>query len=131
MSLIRFLLILGFGTALSWTAWVLVLTMLDPQTGGLAAIGLFYLSWWLALLGTVTIIGFFARYWLEKDGVMFRQLSVALRQALLLSAGATVALMLQSRRLLSVWTMLSLIILLFVAESFFLAGQTDRSRQSS
>ncbi len=131
MSLVRFLIILGLGTALSWTAWILVLTMLDPQTGGLAAIGLFYLSWWLALLGTVTIIGFFMRYWLEKEKVMFRQLSVALRQALLLSGGATVALMLQSRRLLSVWTMLSLIVLLFVAESFFLAGQADRSRQSS
>lgn len=130
MSLVRFLIVLGLGTVLSWSAWILVVTLLDPQTGGLIALMLFYSSLWLAILGTLTLAGFFLRYWLEKETLIFQQVSVALRQATLLSSGATIALMLQSRRLLSLWVLLSLAIVLFVIEGFFLAGQSERHHQA-
>lgn len=129
MSLVRFLIILAVGTLISWASWLLVLMNLDPQTGGLVALVLFYASFFLALLGTITIVGFFLRYWLEKEAIVFRQVSVALRQATWLTAAATIALLLQSRRLLNIWSGLCLIILVLVIEAFFLVGQTDRGRQ--
>ncbi|MBI5467387.1 MAG: hypothetical protein HY975_04220 [Candidatus Kerfeldbacteria bacterium] len=131
MSLVRFLIVLGLGTVLSWSAWVLVVALLDPQTGGVIALMLFYSSLFLALLGTLTLAGFFLRYWLEKETLIFQQVSIALRQATLLSGGATIALMLQSQRLLNIWVFLSLAIVLFVIEGFFLAGQSERHHQTS
>lgn len=128
MSLFRFLIILAFGTALSWAAWALVLLTIDPFTGGVMAHGLFYGSFFLALVGTVTLVGFFGRYWLEKETVLFRQVGVALRQAVNLAAGATAALALQSARMLHLWTILLLILFMAVVEAFFLAGQSRRPR---
>ena len=130
MSLVKFLIILGTGTILSWTAWVLVITMFDPFTGGPVAHFLFYLSFILALFGTITIIGFFLRYWLEKETVLFRQIGISLRQGLLLSSGATLALLLQSRRLASPWTLLAIMALIVVVELYFLAGETRRPIRS-
>lgn len=126
MSLVRFLIILTLGSALSWTAWVLVLSTLDPTSGGLISLVLFYCSFFLALFGSASIIGFFLRYWLEKETILFRQIGVALRHGLLVSSGSTFALLLQSRRLLSVWSVLVLVVLVIVIELFFLAGQTRR-----
>lgn len=126
MSLVRFLIILSLGSALSWTAWVLVLMTLDPNTGGVISLALFYVSFFLALFGTASIVGFFIRYWLERETVLFRQIGIALRHGLLVSAGSTFALLLQSRRLLSIWTLVAVIALIVVIELFFLAGQTRR-----
>lgn len=131
MSLVRFLVILGFGTALSWTAWALVLTTLDPVGGGLVALFLFYSSFFLAVFGTISVIGFFVRYWLERESVLFRQIAIALRHGLLFGGGATLALLMQSRRLLTVWSGGALILLIIVIELFSLAGQTRRSEVRS
>jgi len=126
MSLIRFLIILGAGTVLSWTAWVLVLVTLDPIGGGSVALMLFYGSFFLALFGTATIFGFFLRYWLEKETVLFRQIAIALRHGTIVACGASLALLLQGQRLLNIWSALALVALAVVVELFFLAGQTKR-----
>lgn len=126
MSLVRFLLILSIGTVLSWSAWVLVLVTMSPTDGGAVALLLFYSSFWLALFGTASILGFFLRYWLEHESVLFRQIAVALRHGTIVSVACTVALLLQSRRLLNVWAIVALVALAVVTELFFLAGQTQR-----
>lgn len=126
MSLVKFLIILGIGTALSWTSWWLVVTTLDPIEGGAIARWLFYGCFFLVVFGTVTLIGFFVRLWLEKNTVLFRQVASALRHGVLVSSGSTLALLLQSRRLLNVWAGLALVFLVVLIELFFLAGQTKR-----
>lgn len=131
MSLVRFLIFLGIGTVFSWLAWVLVLNMLDPQTGGGIALSLFYSSFFLAGVGTLTIVGFWLRYWLEKEKIPFNQIRLALRQALLIVGGLVVALMLQAQRLLNPWSMIVLFLLIAVTEVFFLAGQSRHERHPS
>lgn len=126
MSLLRFLIVLGAGTVLSWTAWVLVLLTLDPVSGGSVALMLFYGSFFLALFGTATIGGFFLRYWLEKETVLFRQIAVAVRHGSIVATGSSVALLLQGQRLLNIWSIIALVALAVVIELFFLAGQTKR-----
>lgn len=126
MSLVRFIVILSIGTVLSWGTWVIVLMTLDPQTGGVITLAMFYLSLWLGLLGTITIIGFFLRVWLEKESVFFRQVATALRQATVISSGAVLALLLQGARWLNAWSGVSLILLVILIEVFFLAGQSSR-----
>lgn len=126
MSLVRFLIILGAGTMLSWTAWVLVLLTLDPVSGGSVTLMLFYGSFFLALFGTATIAGFFLRYWLEKETVLFRQIAIALRHGTIVACGSSLALLLQGQRLLNIWSVVALVALAIVVELFFLAGQTKR-----
>jgi hypothetical protein len=126
MSLIRFIVILSIGTILSWLTWTVVIVSLDPYTGGGLALLLFYVSSWLAALGTITIIGFFLRAWWEKESVYFRQVATALRQGALISTGATIALLLQGARWLNIWSGISLVLLVLVTEMFFLAGQARR-----
>lgn len=126
MSLLKFLIFLSVGTILSWLTWVVVLRSLDPYSGGAVALLLFYLSLWLSAVGTMTILGFFLRAWLENDGIYFRQIGVSLRQASFVSSGVIVALCLQAARWLNVWSGLSLVVLVLMLELFFLFGQTER-----
>lgn len=124
MSLVRFLILLGVGSVLSWAAWILVLMTLDPQTGGFIALALFYSSFFLAGVGTLTIAGFFLRYWLEKEKIPFDQIRISLRQALLITGGLVIALILQAQRLLNPWSVVVLFLFVIVIEVFFLAGQS-------
>ena len=129
MSLLRFLALLAVGTILSWAAWVLTLMMLDPYSSGFIALALFYSSLFLAVVGTLTIIGFFIRYWLEKEKIPFQQIRTSLRQATLVSATLIMSLALQAKRLLNPWTVIVLLLLLLVTEVFFLAGSSRRERR--
>lgn len=126
MSLVRFLIILGLGTLLSWSAWVLVIMTIDPFANGAFAVSLFAVSFWLAMVGTLTLIGFFVRYWLEKHNVPFRQLGVAFRQSILMTSAATVALLLQAERLFQWWVGFILVLLIMTIEFFFLSGDARR-----
>lgn len=127
MSLIRFLIILAIGTILSWTALIVVVTTLDPFTNPVVAPMLFFVSLWLAMIGTMTLIGFFVRHWFEKTGVPFQQTAIALRQAALISTGLAVLLFLQRAQFLNGWTFILVILLIAGVELFFLAGHTQRS----
>lgn len=130
MSLVRFLVALAIGSALSWAAWILVLLSLDPFSGGFIVIGLFYVSGSLALLGTLTLGGFFLRYWLEKDKIPFQQIATSIRQATTLTVAVLVGLLLQASRLLNGWSLVVLFLLAILTEFFFLAGQSRRPRQT-
>lgn len=87
---------------------------------------LFYGSFFLALFGTATIGGFFLRYWMEKETVLFRQIAIAVRHGTIVASGSSVALLLQGQRLLNIWSIIALVALAIVVELFFLAGQTKR-----
>ncbi len=130
MSLVRFLIVLAIGSLLSWAAWVMVLLSLDPVSGGLVVLVLFYVSGSLALIGTLTLGGFFLRYWLERDKIPFEQISTALRQATILTIATVIGLLLQAGRLLNIWSLIALVIITFITEFFFLAGQSRRSHVS-
>lgn len=131
MSLVRFLIILAVGTLISWAAWALVVFMMSPKDDGIIALMLFYGSFFLAMFGTATLIGFFIRHWLEKEHVLFRQIGIAFRHGTIVSSGITLALLFQSRRLLNVWAIVAILALAVVVELFFLAGQTQRPTDSA
>ena len=124
MSVMKFLLFSAIGTLLSWLTWVMVLLRVDPQNGGFVAQALFFVSLWMALVGTGTLLGFGARYIFEHEPIPFRQMAVAARQALTLSLAVVLMLGLQAGRALSIWTALLVVLLAIGVEAFFLAGQS-------
>lgn len=123
MSAVKFLLYSLIGTLLSWGTWVIVLFRIDPDSGGWVAKTLFFSSLWLALLGTATLVGFGGRYLFERQAMPYRQMTVAARQALILSITTIILLAFQAGRSLSWWVGVLIFLIAAGTESFFLLGQ--------
>lgn len=126
MSIGRFLLLAAAGTLISWITWIMVITRLDPISGGPFAVTLFFFSLLFALVGTGTLLGYGARHLLENNTLPFQQMATAARQALNVSLLVILLLGLQSGRILNPWTGILSIALAIGVEAFFIAGQSRR-----
>ena len=110
----------------SWSAWALVLTRTDPYAGGSTALTWFYVTLFLALTGTFTIIGFYLRVWLKHNALYYQNVNVSFRQGALFSFAVCGLLALQSLRVLNWWDGLLVIAIIVMVEFAFLA----RGRES-
>ena len=122
MSLKRYLLLMLLATILCWLAFAVVIIYINPQETGFIGFLLFYISLFLALVGTFALIGFFIRIWLVTQPI-FRQVIIAFRQAIWFACLVVFCLILQSQELLTWWTTVLFIALLAFIESFFLFGK--------
>lgn len=99
------------GTILALIGWAIVITSIDPLTAGFFGFVLFYLSAFVSSVGCLAIFGLLLRvYVIRRKLLMTKQVAIATRQSVLLSAVLVGALMLQSARILTWWN------------SFFLVG---------
>lgn len=129
MTLRQYLLLMGVGTAIAWAAVGLIVGTVDPTDTQPVVFGVFYASLWLALTGTLSIIGFVLRVaLLKKQLVVSRHVAVSFRQAVLLSLLVVVALFLQSRSLLTWWNALLIVAALTVLEFFFISAKVRPER---
>jgi len=128
MGIRAYLILMTITTIIAWTGWAMVITNIDPETAGLWGFTFFYLSFFLSLLGSFSIIGYVVRFiWShlaltpgskarrQKQANVYR-VSTAFRQALLWSLAITIALTLQSQRLLVWWLMLLLVVVFALIE---------------
>lgn len=122
MNLKQFLTFMLIGTALSWAMFLLVILKMEPS--GSLAIMMFYISLFLALMGSLSIIGLTIRVIFLKRNVIFKEVKNSFRQAILLSFLLIAVLFLQSKRLLSLWNMVFLVIALTALESFLSSLRT-------
>ena len=99
-------------TLVCWIAWLIVLFYLDPEQTGLMGFLFFYVSLFFALIGTFSLLGFFARVWFSKEQVIFRHLGIATRQSLWFSMLLVGTLLLQGSGFIRWWNVLLLIIFL-------------------
>lgn len=122
MTLKQYLILMCLGTALSWAAVGLIIAMIDPADAHALTFIVFYASMFLALAGTISVIGLAMRVLLlKKDFLISRQVFISFRQAVLLSLMLVAALILQSKSLLTVWTAVLLAAVLTVMEFFFIS----------
>lgn len=123
MTLRQYLTWMAIGTAISWGAFWLVLMYLDPNTTGDLGLVFFYLSLFLSVTGTLTIVGFAWRYVRHREEVLFRHVSISFRQGAILGLMVVAALFLETRGLLTWWNMGLLIIGLTLLEYFWLSAR--------
>jgi hypothetical protein len=123
MSLRKYIMGMLVSTGFCWSSWVLILLYLDPEHAGFFGLTLFYLSLFFALVGTVTLIGFYARVRLSHNEVVFSHIRTSFRQGILFALLAIGLLLLQSAQLFSLWTGLLLAIIIVLFEFFFTAKQ--------
>lgn len=123
MTLRRYLLLMAFATAICWATWISALFNTNPFEASLVSFIVFYLSLFLALLGTLAIASLAMRIWVFKQNdPHFRQVKKSFRQGILLSVLFVIAVILQSQRLLNWLNTLLLIFAFTFFELFFIAG---------
>ena len=107
-------------TVLAWISWVLVLIIIDPSKTAWWGFVLFYVTLFLSLFGSFSVVGFTIRALVQiRRRVVTRKASDSLRQAFLWSLALVIALGLQSQRLLT-WWVIVLVILTFSAIEFII-----------
>lgn len=127
MTLKQYLIFMTVATLLSWLAFGLVFFLIDPTTAARAGVFMFYLSLFLALLGTVAILGFLIRMKLRRGEVIISlEVAGAFRQGFFLAFLFTSSLYLQSKNVLVWWNVLLLIAALTILEFLFISYRRNR-----
>jgi hypothetical protein len=127
MTLRQYLAIMGLGTAVAWSAVGLIVTHVDPDEAQVAVFAILYLALFLALTGTLSIVGFLLRVsLLKKDLFISQQVLAAFRQAVLLSLLLVSMLVLKSRAMLTWWIALLAVAALTLLEFFFISARVKR-----
>lgn len=94
-------------TSLCWALLFYILFKVDPVDTNVLGFLFFYLSLFLAHLGTFSLVGLFLRIRYNKSELpVFRLVSVSYRQSVLMSTLIVGLLFLQSRGLLTWWNAL-------------------------
>lgn len=119
---------MSLGTALCWIAWFFVIRNIDPSSGGLLGFTFFYLSLFLAVVGTFSVGGFlFRRAIMKKDEIVFRHVRHTFRQSIIVGILAVFALFLLGARLLTWWNGLLLVALLLIFEGIIFTKRKYRN----
>ena len=126
MTLSRYLLIMTVATFLCWAAWFLVLFNINPYEASTWSFMAFYISLFLALAGSFTVVGFGLRVWLFKQNdPHFHQVKKTFRHGMIFGALLIIALFLQSQKLLHLWNILLLIFAFAFLEFFFISSPKE------
>lgn len=129
MSIRRYLVTMVVATIVSAASWFLVVAFLDPQSSGFLGISLFFFSFFLAIFGMSSIIGYGVRRFCQRYETQFRIVAISFRQATLIAVLLTASLILQSYRLFTWWTAILLLVFLSLVEAFFVARDAVRPGQ--
>ncbi|MBI5731807.1 MAG: hypothetical protein HY982_00405 [Candidatus Magasanikbacteria bacterium] len=122
MSLKHYLIFMGAATLLCWLAWIMVVWGVNPGGAGTGGFFLFYISFFLALLGTLSLAGFVIRIIFRPPGQPhFRTVKKAFRQSIFFAGLLVCAFFLQSQRLLNWWNVIALVAAFVFFELFFLS----------
>jgi len=127
MSFPAFIILMIITTIVSWSAWGAVIFSINPYEADFLGIIFFYISLFFSLLGTFSIIGSIIRKKLVKKDILFRQVVISFRQAILFSLLIATSLFLQSGRILTWWNILILVATLSVIELFAISKKASNS----
>jgi len=119
MTLRQYIITMIISTFLCWLAWVFVILNIDPfQTNTLGFV-FFYTSLFLALIGTISLLTFFAYHLFgSRDLPLFRYVQISFKQALFTAIFLTAFLFLQGKGYLNIWNAGILIAIFILIISF-------------
>jgi hypothetical protein len=126
MTLRQYLILMTISAIFCWVIWVSVLYLIDPTQAGFLGFTFFYLSLFLSVVGTMSVMGLILRMKFGKEELVFRTVTVSFRQATLLGLLVIGGLILKSQRILTWWNILFLVLALIVIEFFFISYAKKR-----
>jgi hypothetical protein len=109
MNFRQFIIVMSIATLAVWMIWMFVLTTIDPTITGGPGFIFFYLTLGVAFMGTFTILGCAMRRLFRRKEMIYRQVAVSFRQAILLAMLMIAALFLFGKGLFTLWNMVILV----------------------
>jgi len=129
MGLRSYLILMAIGTILCWVVWFLIIGNINPDQAGIIGLILFYLSLFLSLTGTISVVGFLIRKKIDKnDTVVFHHVRHTFRQGLLLSCLIISALILLQCKILNWLTGMLVVVLFLIIESIIFANRKHKNK---
>ena len=110
---------------LGWLIWLLVINLVNPEEAGILGFVFFYVSLFIALWGTFSVMGFYFRKLILKEEMLIKHIKVSFRQGILFAILITGSLFLQSKNLLTWWNIVLFIIALTLLELFFISYKSS------
>ena len=105
MSLRQYLSLMIFSTILCWIAWGMVLVNIDPFQTSVSGFAFFYVSLFLSLVGTLSLIAFLGyRLFSRAELPLYRYVQKSFQGGVIASALILLLLMLQGQSLLRWWS---------------------------
>jgi len=123
MTLRTYLILFALATVVAWVGWISIVIQVDPSAADGIMFFAFYVSFFVALFGLFSLIGFFFRVWFSSKERMFQHLGESSRQGALLSGFLCILLYLESRGYLYWWNILLLLAAIIIIEFFFLSSE--------
>jgi hypothetical protein len=128
MTLRQYLLVMAVATLICWLIWVLVLFIYDPYAAGPVGFALFYISLFLSILGTYSIIGFVVRIKiLKKDEIVFRHIKHTFRQGIFFASFMIITMILTQNKILTWWNFSLLLIFFVFVEGLLFASRKHQN----
>lgn len=107
MTLRQYLTIMIFSTILCWVAWTFVLVNVNPFETSTMGFIFFYLSFFLSLIGTFSLLSFGLRNWRDSSPLpMFHRVEKGFQDGLITATLCILLLILQGQRLIRMWNLL-------------------------
>ncbi len=110
-----------FATIGSIASLVSMIILIDPFTASGLVIGLFYIVFFMSVLGIATFIGYGIRRLINSEELVYRQVSTSFRQAMFLSFLMVIILILQKNHYLT-WWLTALLIICSAFIEYFMAS---------
>ncbi len=111
MTLHSSLVVFGLGSGFAWAAFLLILLTVPPDTAGVLGEAFFFASLFVALTGTLTMLGLLGRTRRSSLLPAFH-LRPAFRQGTLLAVAVVALLLVQRFRFLRWWSVLAVVVVL-------------------
>lgn len=129
MTLRQYLILMSLGAAMCWTAWFFLILTVDPEHAGWTGFIFFYISLFLAMLGTFSVAGFLIKKKLLKDDdIVFRHVKRTFRQGAFVSAFLVAILLLLQGRYLNWWNGILLFIFFIILEGIIFSNRKYSNR---
>ena len=126
MTLKKYLMLTAFATAICWTIFLFIASVINPELTNTLGFFLFYLSLFMAISGTASLIGFLIRFVALRHELAFYAVRVAYRQSFMFALFIIAILILLSQSLFTWLNLFMLIAVFVIAETFMIHSQKTR-----
>lgn len=126
MTLKKYLMVMAIATAICWTVFLFVSSVINPETTSGLGFFLFYLALFMALSGTASLIGFLIRFVALRHELVFNAVRVAYRQSFMFALFIIITLILLSQNLFTWLNLIMLIVIFLVSEAIMIHSQKTR-----
>ena len=126
MTLKKYLMVIAIATAICWTVFLFIASVVNPELTSWLGFSLFYLALFMAISGTASLIGFLVRFVALRHELVFYAVKVAYRQSFMFAFFIIITLILLSQNLFTWLNLLMLVAVFVILEMVMIHLQKNR-----